>query len=468
MTWALAAFVGLPSVASHGWITTPVSRLEMAYQHFSTGMPDDLLRWSPQSCNGPNSCGAWDSDFTDSKEKWLKFYGLAGVGVPVWAPGTDVETQIKITADHGGQSWLMLSCADTITETGPWTYLERAADDRDHHYLPSSPHVYAWPEGEIVHKYNSILKARWTVPSNFSCPVGLGVGRWVWKTGNTCNDNLNVNTKRTETFVLAEFKKINDAFSQMTMPTCHGGGFQNEYFITCFDFSNSTAPAPTPAPIPSASAKCCWSKWGPLDGCGNYPSDAHGACCNTNWGHKCEQDDDCKDAPPSPPPAPTPVRNSLTAPKCCWGKWGDEDTCGSYPSGASGARCNTDPTKTCQSDGDCNPAPPPHPTPTPPKPTPTPPPGPSPPSPSPIAPSGDVEGCHEAAKAFCDNGHNFCRACQGYGTWGDMFFVVECNDGTIACNIKNSKGDVCQCQQKGGCKAGSATCPGPATDGLLI
>merc|ERR1711933_104601 len=90
------------------------------------------------------------------------------------------------------------------------------------------------------------------------------------------------------------------------------------------------------------------------------------------------------------------------------------------------------------------------------------------PTPSPIAPTGDVEACHEAAKAFCDNGHNYCRTCQGYGTWGSMFFVVKCNDGTVSCNMKNAKGDTCQCQQKGGCSAGGATCPGPTVEDLLI
>merc|ERR1719199_245713 len=107
----------------------------------------------------------------EPKEKWLSFYALAGIDVPIWAPGTDIETQIKITADHGGQSWVMLSCADTPSETDHWTYLARAADDRDHHYMPSNPHIYAWPKSEIVQKYNSIIKAKWTVPANSRAQV---------------------------------------------------------------------------------------------------------------------------------------------------------------------------------------------------------------------------------------------------------------------------------------------------------
>lgn len=376
----------------------------MAYKHFSNGMPDDPLRWSPQSSNGPNSCGAWNSEYTESKDAWLSFYALADIDVPAWAPGTDIETQVTITADHGGQSWVMISCADNITEEGPWTYLERATGDRDHHYLPSSPHIYAWPKDEITQQFGGVLKAKWAVPSDFSCPGGRGVGRWVWKTGNTCNDNMNLNTKKTEPFNLTEFKKLNDAQSKSTMPTCSGGGFQNEYFITCFDFSDGSTPAPTPPPAPPADATCCWSKWGALNGCGNYPSGASGGHCNTGWATKCTQDGDCKNLPPAPtPPAPPPSPTTTTAP----------------------------------------------------------------PSPSPVAPDGDVDSCHDAAKAFCDD-HNYCKACQGYGTWGDMFFVVKCNDGKMACNIPNLKGDVCQCQQQGGCSADGATCPGPPADGFLV
>jgi len=55
-------------------------------------------------------------------------------------------------------------------------------------------------------------------------------------------------------------------------------------------------------------------------------------------------------APPTPTPSPVPQPSK---PHCCWSKWGDKDTCGNYPSSGSGALCNTDPTKTCSSDGDC-------------------------------------------------------------------------------------------------------------------
>merc|ERR1712032_1479894 len=109
-------------------------------------MPDDALRWSPQSSNGPNACGAAGKDYADSAATWDGYYSVAGLSVPTFAPGSDVDVRIKITADHGGQSWMMISCADTITEAGPWTYMERAVDDRNHHYLPSNPTIYAWPK----------------------------------------------------------------------------------------------------------------------------------------------------------------------------------------------------------------------------------------------------------------------------------------------------------------------------------
>lgn len=379
------ALACLPGASAHGWITSPISRLEMAFHHWSSGMPDDPLRWSPQSCNGPNSCGSSGTFYAESKDKWLNFYGIAGLPVPVYTPGGDIEVRIKITADHGGQSWLMISCADTITESGPWTYLERSLDDRDHHYLPSNPAIYAWPKDEIVQTANSVIKAKWAMPANFTCPSGRGVGRWLWKTGNTCNDNTNKAGKKTEAFVMAEFDKLNKAFNRDTMPSCNG--VDPEWFITCFDFSDGSQPTPAPSPSPSVKPQCCFSAWGSLDGCGKYPSGASGGRCNTDWSHSCGDDGDCKGltptpapvpvpmpvpsptpvplpvpapvpspppTPPTPSPAPpTPPPTPPSKPQCCWSKWGDANTCGSYPSGISGAHCNTDWTKTCSSDGDC-------------------------------------------------------------------------------------------------------------------
>lgn len=287
--FAALALSCFPTAWSHGWITSPVSRLEMANKYWSSGMPDDPLRWSPQSCNGPNSCGAQSSFYTESQDTWLGFYNLAGLGVPVFTPGTDIDFSIKITADHGGQSWMMISCADTISESGPWTYLERAQDDRDHHYMSSNPTIFAWAKDEMTENYNSVINAKWAMPSNFSCSSGRGVGRWLWKTGNSCNDDKNIASKKTESFVMSEFAALSSGFGQVTMPSCTS---DMEWFITCFDFSDGSSPAPTPAPAPS-TPKCCWSAWGPLDVCGNYPSSASGGRCNTNFEKSCSGDGNC-------------------------------------------------------------------------------------------------------------------------------------------------------------------------------
>ena len=72
-----------------------------------------------------------------------------------------------------------------------------------------------------------------------------------------------------------------------------------------------------------------------------------------------------------------------------------------------------------------------------------------------------VNSCHEAAKAFCDDGHDSCKVCQAWGTWGDMFFATVCNDDTTTCHepLVAADGTVCGCQQEGGCAVSGVTCP---------
>merc|ERR1712039_560537 len=146
--------------------------------------------------------------------------------------------KIKITADHGGQSWMMLSCAggDAIAEDLPWTLLERAQGDRDHHFMPSNPGIYAWALDEALDTSGDVITARWTIPQNFTCPSGFGVGRWVWKTSHKCNDVNNLG-RRTETFKIEEFTKVvhnfrHDAYS---LENCTAA---TEEFVTCFDFAS--------------------------------------------------------------------------------------------------------------------------------------------------------------------------------------------------------------------------------------
>merc|ERR1712039_46202 len=55
---------------------------------------------------------------------------------------------------------------------------------------------------------------------------------------------------------------------------------------------------------------------------------------------------------PPAPPTPTPRPPSPKKPTCCWSKWGDVSTCGDYQ-GPTGGKCNTDPSKACNSNSDC-------------------------------------------------------------------------------------------------------------------
>ena len=92
----ILAFSGVTQVMSHGWMRKPLTRLEMAYTHWVSGMPDDQLRWSPSASTGPNSCGAWGTDYMESKYKWQHFYNLAGLDVPVWAPGAEIDVKFQL------------------------------------------------------------------------------------------------------------------------------------------------------------------------------------------------------------------------------------------------------------------------------------------------------------------------------------------------------------------------------------
>merc|ERR1712151_1146002 len=43
------------------------------------------------------------------------------------------------------------------------------------------------------------------VPSSFTCPSDQAVGRWIWKTGNTCNDFNNTGRWKTQSFKRSEY-----------------------------------------------------------------------------------------------------------------------------------------------------------------------------------------------------------------------------------------------------------------------
>lgn len=475
---------------AHGWVQTPISKNEMQYHHFVNGMPSSL-RWEPQTCywgnqastmlNGAGySCGAKEASEAQGLATWQKWYDAAGVPVPKILPGAEIPVKIKITADHGGQSWFMIACSDHIGEDVNWTYLERAKGDREHHFMPSNPGIYAWATSEAASSMNSEISATWVVPEDFTCPSGKVVGRWLWKTGSTCTDDGNVG-RPTEKFNKDEFGAVVRAFSPHAWikATCTA---PPETFISCLDFVTGEGPSPSPtpptpptppAPPPTPPPKpktptCCWSNWGDDSTCGEYTGP--GGKCNTNLAKTCNSNSDCKvsASPHGVKPCPFAVGKAT----CCWSKWGDENNCGSYT--GPGAQCNFDHSKSCTTDSDC-PENPPSPTPpSPPSPTPPTPPTPSPPSPSPTPPApvpgpDAVNACHDVAKNYCTTKGGFCHACQAWGSWGNMFFVTICNDDPTVCHqpIQAAGNVTCSCQRAGGCSAHGATCAGPS-DSLLV
>jgi len=295
VTFALSA----AHVAGHAWLVDPVSKNDVAqrmrdYQVWQEGMPGEFRYCPDCSANGNNGgsvvntpaamCGATSAVTAEGLSAWQKWYDAGGIAVPVITPGSDMRVRAKMTADHGGQFWFQLSCATSINENTNWTILERSVGERDYSALPSNPAVYAWPpqsSGGFVTTY-------YHVPSSFSCPGGVGMGRWLWKTGNTCNDANNIG-RNTETFKESEVP--------WTRATCAPGS-PPETFISCFDFkvsgssSPSPPPAPTqapqptqapttqaPAPPPAGPGLCCYG------GCGG--NNCQGGWCGENQA-QCE------------------------------------------------------------------------------------------------------------------------------------------------------------------------------------
>lgn len=56
-----------------------------------------------------------------------------------------------------------------------------------------------------------------------------------------------------------------------------------------------------------ASPQCCWSAWGDDSSCGGYPSGGSSGLCNTAWGTSCSAAGDCPTTPTPPPTPPTPA-----------------------------------------------------------------------------------------------------------------------------------------------------------------
>jgi len=216
-------------------------------RQFPSGMPTSF-RYEPQtaaygngfgelSYDGGSSCGAREADYAKGLDVWQKWYDASGVPVPTLTPGSNLEVSATLTADHGGLAWFMVACGTEINEQVPWTFLERAASDRDHHFMPSNPGVYAWKRGDNPGK----ITAQYTVPADLSCADGRAVGRWLWKTGNSCADADNYG-RSTETFVYSEYEAVAGG-SQLGV--C---GQPPEVFISCVDFLVTGSPGPSPVP----------------------------------------------------------------------------------------------------------------------------------------------------------------------------------------------------------------------------
>jgi len=242
----------------HGWLARPVSKNEFSnqvkgYGVFPSDMPTDF-RYCPDCANennrgppynsGAGSCGAKDARMSKGRDLWQKWYDQTGKAVPELVPGSDMDVRTALPADHGGQAWFMIACGTEINEGVNWTILERSMDDRTHHFMPSSPSIYAWRKQEFTEANGS--RAKYHVPSSFSCPDDKAVGRWVWKCSNVCNDVNNVG-RSTTTFLREEYQAV---VGGNILRTCDTGV---EHFISCVDFkfvgsSSPTPPSPSPQP----------------------------------------------------------------------------------------------------------------------------------------------------------------------------------------------------------------------------
>jgi len=243
---ALALFAS--RVAGHGWVTHPMSKNEMAsrlrnnHNNWPRGMPQEF-RYGPDDCARRNVCGASSAASSRGLDVWQKWYDAAGLSVPVLTPGSDMRVDVTLTAEHGGQAWMMIACGVQFSENMNWTILERAQSDRSVGFLPSNPGIYTWTRGGGGSRY-------WHVPSWFSCPSGEAVGRWVWKTGNSCNDYNNLGTARTESFSRSESNANGGTRAETCTSTWASGGHP-ETFIACIDFRMNGSGTPTPAPPPT-------------------------------------------------------------------------------------------------------------------------------------------------------------------------------------------------------------------------
>lgn len=293
----------------------------------------------------------------------------------------------------GGQAWFMISCAENITEDNDWLLLERAESDRGAHFLPSSPSAMAWAPQEYLKSHHARMTTVWHVPKNYTCASGRVVGRWLWKTGNSCDDADNVGRK-TDTFDKNDMAKVvrNYTHTKWVNPVCV---MPPETFISCMDFvigeqtptplPSPRAPSPQPTPPPEQQRFTCEN-----NRCVMSPTGIHTLSgCQTSG---CGKPTPPTPLSPTPPPSPAPEPKKVWL--CDRSDPSTQPTCkqtatphahGSATKHACAVACT--------------------------KATPTPTPTPAPPTPIPGPAS--VEACHEAAKDYCAGKGGFCHTCQG-------------------------------------------------------
>lgn len=221
------------------------------------GMPGNF-RYEPQSSAKGNGgggarltpgaeCGGNSNVYgvgngVSTYDHWAPHYMTDG-GVPVIRPGDDVQITGTNPADHGGQFWVMVTCDAIINAQSPngdpgnnWVYLERKnfQDNVSPNSMPGKPRIVDWKSGTL-----RTFDFTYVMPANFGCASGKGLGRWVWKTGNSCIDSNNVG-RTTE--------KFNAMASATGRGPCRGAP---ETFISCFIFTTTETAMDAPAsPIP--------------------------------------------------------------------------------------------------------------------------------------------------------------------------------------------------------------------------
>jgi len=253
------------------------------------GMPGDF-QYCPHCCVAGGSCGSGD---TQGTQVWQQWYDASGLAMPELTPGSDMKISQLMNADHGGQVWVMAACGDEINEDLNWTFFERSEFDRDSNFMPSSPEIYGW-----IEDMNFVEYREWWVhvPSWFTCPRGTAVGRWLWKTGNSCNDYNNAGMKTTS-FSADECAAANMCKS---VGACSGSP---ETFISCIDWK-ITGSSP-PSPVPTPTQQCTDANQNCADWAANGECEANPAYMLVNCRQSCGA---CTTTAPTPAPTPPPTQ----------------------------------------------------------------------------------------------------------------------------------------------------------------